>query len=149
MTVPKDGKIAQLIAANFGRTENLIDKAKWIAEYERVRGVRQGGDRKSKPNNSALITQEDIARELGCSVDTLQNLKKLNDLIPEMQDIISEGRVSATTGFKLIASLSSEEQRKLLESLPETEKITAKKMESYIAKMKGDSLRYYRLLRNL
>lgn len=131
----EDGKIAQLIAANFGRTENLIDKAKWIAEYERVRGVRVGRP-SEKLRNNFVISQEDIARELGVDVRTLQNLKKLNSLIPEVQEVISEGRISATTGFKLIASLSPEEQRKLLESLPETEKITAKKMEAYIAQIK-------------
>lgn len=134
-----DGMIAQLIAANFGRMKNdPIKQAKWIAEYERVRGVTRGGDRKSKPNNSALISQEDIANELGVSVDTIQNLKKLNNLLPEIQEVISEGRISATTGFKLIASLSPEDQYKLLESLPETEKITAKRMEGYITKLKGD-----------
>ena len=134
----EDGKIAQLIAANFGRTENLIDKAKWIAEYERVRGVRQGSAGQAERQFVAGITQEDIAKELGIDVKTVQRLKKLNNLIPEFQDIINEGKVTASTGYNLIASLSPEEQRKLLESLPETEKITAKKMESYITQIKGE-----------
>lgn len=137
----EDNKIVQLIAANFGRTENLIDKAKWIAEYEKLRGVRQGSFGKVglDGNNFRLnVSQEDIAKELGITSKTLRNLKKLNDLIPEIQDIISEGRINATTGFKLIASLSPDEQRKLLESLPETEKITAKKMETCIAGMRSE-----------
>lgn len=136
-----DGMIAQLIAANFGRMKNdPIKQAKWIAEYERVRGVTRGGDRKSKPQFAALISQEDIANELGVSVDTVQRLKKLNNLLPEIQDIISEGKVTASTGYNLIASLSPEEQHKLLDSLqslPETEKITAKKMEACIAEVRG------------
>lgn len=133
-----DGMIAQLIAANFGRMKNdPIKQAKWIAEYERVRGVRQGSAyQKAEPQFAAQVSQEDIAKELGVSVDTVQRLKKLNNLLPEIQDIISEGKVTASTGYNLIASLSPEEQRKLLESLPETEKITAKKMESYIAQIK-------------
>lgn len=131
-----DGMIAQLIAANFGRMKNdPIKQAKWIAEYERVRGVKVG--RPNKSGNNVRISQEDIAAELGVDTRTLRNLKSLNTLLPEIQDIISEGRVSATTGFKLITSLSPEEQRKLLESLPETEKITAKKMEACIAEVRG------------
>lgn len=131
-----DGMIAQLIAANFGRMKNdPIKQAKWIAEYERVRGVRVGRP-SDKLRQNVVISQEDIANELGIDVRTVQRLKKLNNLLPEIQDIISEGKVTASTGYNLIASLSPEEQRKLLESLPETEKITAKKMESYIAQIK-------------
>lgn len=147
-----DGMIAQLIAANFGRMKNdPIKQAKWIAEYERVRGVKVG--RPNKSGNNVRISQEDIAAELGVDTRTLRNLKSLNTLLPEIQGIISEGRVSATTGFKLITSLSPEEQHKLLESLqslPETEKITAKKMEACIVEVCGVKPHTRtRLLRNL
>ncbi|MFR4583620.1 hypothetical protein [Clostridium cadaveris] len=35
--------------------------ARCIQELERIKGVQNGGDRKSNPNNSDLITQSDIA----------------------------------------------------------------------------------------
>ena len=102
-----------------------------------MRGVRHGGDRKSSGNNCDLISQEAIAKELGVHVNTLVNLKRLSTLLPELQDIISEGRISATTGFKLIARLSEEEQRQLLESLPEAQKFTQHQVQTYIDQIKG------------
>lgn len=134
----EDEKLVQLIAANFGRMKNdPVKQGRWIAEYERLRGVRNGGDRKSVGNNSRLITQEDIAAELGVDTTTLRNLKRLNTILPEFQDIISEGRISGTTGFKLIARLSEEEQHELLEALPEAQKFTSKQVEAYIQQIKG------------
>ena len=134
----EDEKLVQLIAANFGRMKNdPVKQGRWIAEYERLRGVRNGGDRKSVGNNFRLITQEDIAAELGVDTRTLRNLKSLNTILPELQDIISEGRISATTGFKLIARLSEEEQHELLEALPEAKKFTSRQVEAYIQQIKG------------
>ena len=123
----------KLIETNFGRMKNdPIKQAKWIKEYEELRGVRQGGDRKSKPNCSVLISQEDIAKELGVSCDTLQNLKKLLGLDPAIQSLISEGRITATTGFKLLTKLSPEEQQKLIENLPEDVKLSVPTVKGYI-----------------
>lgn len=134
-----DEKVVQLIAANFGRMKNdPIKQGKWIAEYERLRGIRNGGDRKSVGNNFRLITQEDIAAELGVDTRTLRNLKSLNTLLPELKDIISEGRISATTGFKLIARLSEDEQHDLLAMLPEaTKKFTQAEVQKYVDHIRG------------
>lgn len=134
----EDEKLVQLIASNFGRMKNdPVKQGRWIKEYERLRGVKRGNNQhRSLPNNS-VSSQEYIAKELGVTVDTLQNLKRLNTLLPELQDIISEGRISATTGFKLIARLSEEEQRQLLESLPEAQKFTQHQVQTYIDQIKG------------
>lgn len=129
----EDEKLVQLIAANFGRMKNdPVKQGRWIAEYERLRGVRNGGDRKSVGNNSRLITQEDIAAELGVDTTTLRNLKRLNTLLPEIQEIISDGRISATTGFKLIARLSEDEQHELLSLLPEAQRFTQAQVQEYV-----------------
>ena len=48
-----------------------VKQGRWIAEYERLREVRHGGDRKSSGNNSRLISQEDIAAELGVDASNL------------------------------------------------------------------------------
>lgn len=134
----EDEKLAQLIASNFGRMKNdPVKQGRWIKEYERLRGVRRGGDRKSNAHNAHLITQEDIAKELGIDAATLRRLKQLNTLLPELQDIISEGRINATTGFKLIARLSEEEQQQLLEKLPATEKLTQKQVQEYVDTIHG------------
>lgn len=134
-----DEKVVQLIAANFGRMKNdPVKQGRWIAEYERLRGVRQGSAyQKAGRNNFAQVSQEDIAAELGVDSRTLQNLKKLNTLLPEIQEIISEGRISATTGFKLIARLSESEQHELLASLPEAQKLTQSQVQSYVDQIRG------------
>ena len=134
----EDEKLAQLIASNFGRMKNdPVKQGRWIKEYERLRGVRHGGDRKSNGNNFRLITQDDIAKELGVDARTLRNLKQLNALLPELQDIISEGRINATTGYKLIAKLSEEEQQHLLEVLPAAESFTQKQVQKYVDQIQG------------
>ena len=46
-----------------------------------------------KPNNSVLATQNDLAKQFGMSVDSIQNYKKLLTLIPEFQDAIQEGKM--------------------------------------------------------
>ena len=134
----EDEKLVQLIAANFGRMKNdPVKQGRWIAEYERLRGIRNGGDRKSERHNVALISQEDIAAELGVDVRTLQRLKSLNTLLPELQDIISEGRISATTGFKLVARLSKDEQHELLSLLPEAQRFTQSQVQKYVGQIRG------------
>lgn len=72
-----------------------------IKELERLYGIQNGGDRKSndvksEPQNSVLITQEDLAAKLGMSVDTLQNYKALADMIPELDDMVRDGNFENT-----------------------------------------------------
>lgn len=59
-----------------------------IKELERLYGIEHGGDRKSSPNNSVLISQEQLAAQLGISVDTLQNYKLLKVIIELVSQII-------------------------------------------------------------
>lgn len=135
----EDEKLVQLIAANFGRMKNdPVKQGRWIAEYERLRGVRQGSHGiKSELNNSTRITQDDIAKELGVDRTTLINLKKLSTLLPEIQEIISDGRISATTGFKLVARLSEDEQYELLSLLPEAQRFTQSQVQEYVDQIRG------------
>lgn len=76
--------------------------------------VKPGGDRKSSGNNSRLITQVDIAKQLGVDETTLRNIKHLSTLSPDLQEIISSGQITPTTGFKVLARLSEEEQQQLI-----------------------------------
>lgn len=134
----EDEKLIQLIAANFGRMKNdPIKQGKWLVEYERLRGVRQGGDRKSNRKFCGLITQSDIANELGVGVTTLRNLKNLTTLIPELQDIITEGKITPSTGYLLLSRLSEEEQHQLLEKLPSAQKFTQSQIQQYVDQIHG------------
>ena len=114
----EDDKEMQLIASNFGRMKNdPVKQGKLIAEYERLAGVYRGNHQKVNQNNFGSKTQEDIAKELGVTTQTLRNLKKLNTLDPEIQELISIGKLTPTTGFTLIAKLSPAEQAELVKSL--------------------------------
>lgn len=134
----EDEKLRKLIAANFGRAKNdPIKQAKLLKEYEKLSGVQHGGNRKSSGNNSRLINQESIAKELGVDVTTIRNIKRLTTLLPDLQDIISEGRITPTTGYKVIAKLSDEEQRKLFEQLPSAQKFTQRQVEDYVSQIQA------------
>lgn len=63
-----------------------------IKELERIYGIEHGGDRKSNPKVSEM-NQENLAETIGISVDTLNNYKKLTELIPELEDLVETGIV--------------------------------------------------------
>lgn len=131
--------LMKLIETNFGRMKNdKVKQAKWLAEYEKLKGVRQGSAGQADPNNLGGVTQEDIAKELGVTTETLRNLKSLLKLDPALQALISDGKINATTGFKILSKLSPEEQTKLLDKLPDNVKFSAKSIEEYIAQMREE-----------
>lgn len=130
----EDEKLIQLIAANFGRMKNdPIKQGKWLVEYERLRGVRQGSAyQKADRKICGQLTQSDIANELGVGVTTLRNLKNLTTLIPELQDVITEGKITPSTGYLLLSRLSEDEQHQLLEKLPSAQKFTQSQIQQYV-----------------
>lgn len=129
--------LMKLIETNFGRMKNdPIKQARWVEEYEKLRGVRQGSAGNAEPKISAGVTQDDIAKELGVSRDTLQNLKKLLKLDPALQALISEGKINASSGFKILSKLSPEDQQKLIEKLPKDEILSTKAVQEYIDQMR-------------
>lgn len=131
--------LMKLIETNFGRIKNdPIKQAKWIKEYEELRGVRQGSIGNAQRDNLAGITQKEIAKELGLSPKTLQSLKSLLKLDPAIQQLISDGNITPTVGFKLIAKLSPEDQRKLIDKLPDDVKLSAKSIEAKINEIRAE-----------
>ena len=81
---------------------------------ERIYGVRQGSAGKSDPTLSGGTTQEDIAKELGMSVDSLNNYKKLTTLIPELQDMVDTGSLTTSVASRILARLSPTDQKNLI-----------------------------------
>lgn len=111
-----------------------------IKELERLYGVRNGPYGKQKilePNNSGLKkSQEDIAELMGISVDTLQNYKKLTEMIPELEDLVDTGIVTKTTALAIMKELEPDEQKELIENMDVTKKITKAQAEAAIEEMK-------------
>jgi hypothetical protein len=74
--------------------------ARCIEELERIYGIKKGNNQNSLPNNS-VSSQEQLASQIGLGVDTLQNYKKLNNLIPELQLLVENEALKATTAYKI------------------------------------------------
>lgn len=75
---------------------NPIKMAKCIMELEKIKGIRQGGNRGNqykvaKRENLALADQSDLANEIGINQRQMQRYKELLNLIPELQDMVEEG----------------------------------------------------------
>ena len=70
-----------------------------IKELERIYGVREGSAGKSEPklSDGNIFNQSDIAEMIEISVDTLNNYKKLTELIPELEDLVDTGILAPTT----------------------------------------------------
>lgn len=64
-------------------------------EYEKLCGVRQGSQNLKGTNvgDKLSLTQEQIAKELGVDVRTIQRLKKLQTLSSDLQQLIEDGSI--------------------------------------------------------
>jgi len=134
--VDEDDKLKKLLVANFGRSKNdPVKQGKIYKEYESLCGVSVGRPNKLA-HNALIITQDDIAEELGISVAQLKRVKSLVNLPQELQDLISDGKITATTGYKLLTRLSEEEQQQLIESLDVTKKLTQREVQEYVDRIR-------------
>ena len=89
---------------------------------EEINKVRRGRPAEI-PNNvgnsePAGKTQAEIAAMLNQNMETYRQNKKLAQLPPEFQAMIEEGRITPTTGARLIARMDESSQQKLLQLLP-------------------------------
>lgn len=145
----EDSIIKDLLETNIRQRGDIGGSAKKVGrrimELERLYGIQHGANSFQgnqfevvTPNNSVSPqkTQEQLAREFGISVDTLQNYKMLADMIPELEELMDTGIVSKSTALSMIRNLSEEEQESLIESLDTTKKITKREAEKYIEEIK-------------
>lgn len=129
-------KTMQLIASNFGRAKNDPEKqAALIVEYEKLMGVKHGGDRKSNADYPRL-KQDSIAKEFGVDVSTLRRIKQFATLPKEVRDAVREGKISVTSAIKVVATMSVDDQLALINSLPEAKaKFTQKELQEKVMEM--------------
>lgn len=109
-----------------------------IRELERIYGIRHGNNQHETDedmNNVQILTQEDLAKQLGISVRTLQNAKSLPTLPVEIQEMVEQGNISPSTASRLIAKLTPEQQEHLIQSLPATERLTQKQVQEYVDRL--------------
>ena len=118
----EDEILADLIETNIRQrgigNPNPVKLGRCIKELERIYGIKQGGsgfygnrhteNTLETPNNSeTLKTQEQLAEEMGFSVDTLNNYKKLTEMIPELEELVDTGIATPTTALALIRNKGS------------------------------------------
>lgn len=113
---------------------------------ERLYGIQngsihfQGNQHKEVVTNKSeapTFTQEQLASQMGMSVDTLQNYKLLAEMIPELEELLDTGIVTKTTALAIMKNLSNQEQEELISSLDTTRRITQTQMQKYIDEIKA------------
>lgn len=136
-----DEILKQLIETNLcqrgiGNT-NAVKLGRCIDELERIYGIRQGNNQHSLSHNVTSKTESDLAEELDMSRMQLIRLKSLTDLIPELQDAVQSGQITATTAMGFVKKLSPEEQRQLAEQIAGKSKVTGTEVQQYIDQIKA------------
>lgn len=111
-----------LIADNEERRQGDSDpikkarRAKFLKEYW---GIKDGNNQYSRvAQNGPPKTLKNVAETIDESLTTTKRLIKLNDLIPELQSLVSSGKLG-TTAAEQLAYLSPEAQRALWNTLGE------------------------------
>lgn len=81
---------------------------------ERLYGIQngsthfQGNQHKEVVTNKSeapTFTQEQLASQMGMSVDTLQNCKLLAEMIPELEELLDDGIISKTIALAVMQPL--------------------------------------------
>lgn len=133
----EDEYLKQLIETNLrqrgiGNT-NPKKFGRCINELERIYGIRNGSAGNSHNNNcggDTPKTETELAKRLGISTNTLRNYKKIAEMIPEIQDLIEDDKISPTFARQIVSQLDENEQRKLAETYGGG-KITQEKFEQF------------------
>lgn len=121
---------------------NPVKLGRCIQELERIYTIQNGGDRKSElklselKDENEIHTQKQLAEMIGISVDTLNNYKKLTELVPELQDWVETGILAPTTAIAFIKYMSPSEQEDFVKSMDITQKITKREVQQYIDRIK-------------
>lgn len=113
-----------------------------IKELDRIYGIREGSagkvSKNLESNNFTPKTEDELLSSLGLGItrQTIQNYKRLTEMIPELEELVDTGIVTNTTALAMMKNLSPQEQEELISSLDTTKRITQKEMQKYIDKVK-------------
>ena len=82
-----------------------------IKELDRIYGIREGSAGKVsnnlESNNFTPKTEDELLKSLGLGVtrQTLQNYKKLTEMIPELEELVDTGIVTKTIALAVMQPL--------------------------------------------
>ena len=93
-------------------------RIKFLEEYY---GVKNGNNQHTRASELSSDphkkTQSDLAEDFNMSTRQLRKYKSLTDLIPELQEAVESGQITATTAMGFVKRLSPEEQKKLAQTI--------------------------------
>lgn len=113
-----DAAIITMVDSNLQR-ENILPSERAQAYKMKLEAIKRQGKRTdlTSPNNSAKFRSDDeVGKQMGISGDTLRNYISISELVPELQQMVDEGKIALTPAYKL-ASLKPEEQEMLLTTI--------------------------------
>ena len=119
-----DEAIIQLVDSNIQR-ENILPSERAKAYKMRMDAMKRQGARTdlTSPNISARFRSDDeLGQEVGVSGDTIRNYASLTNLVPELMQMVDEGRIKLSPAYQ-IAALPHNEQSLLLDTI-ESEQAT-------------------------
>ena len=119
-----DEAIIQLVDSNIQR-ENILPSERAKAYKMRMEAMKRQGARTdlTSPNISAKFRSDDeLGQEVGVSGDTIRNYASLTNLVPELMQMVDEGRIKLSPAYQ-IAALPHNEQSLLFDTI-ESEQAT-------------------------
>lgn len=119
---------------------SVIKMARRIQALERCYGIRHGNNGLGQDADSSLKTQDQLASEMGMSARNMRMIRNLADLPEEFQQMVDDGKITATAAAKLIVGLTSKEKDELLAYLSEhdesVKRFTEEQISGYIEAIK-------------
>lgn len=119
-----DEAIIQLVDSNIQR-ENILPSERAKAYKMRMEAMKRQGARTdlTSPNISAKFRSDDeLGKEVEVGGDTIRNYASLTNLVPELMQMVDEGRIKLSPAYQ-IAALPHNEQSLLLDTI-ESEQAT-------------------------
>ena len=117
-----DEAIIQLVDSNAQR-EDVLPSERAKAYKMRLEAIKRTAGRPPRqaqenvPNNSANFRSDDeVGNVDGISGDTVRNIISLNNLVPELMQMVDDKKISLTPAYQ-IAALTEPEQRLLIETM--------------------------------
>lgn len=110
---------------------NPIKLARCLEKLKELHGISQG----RKGDN--LLFKKDICNSVGITEKQMTEYLRLLKLIPELQDLIDNGNMKPTVGYKVWYKLSKEDQEKLFLEIGKDKiaTMTQKEAQKYIDKI--------------
>lgn len=121
----RDSAIIAMVDANLKR-EVISPMEKARAYQMKTEAMRRKVGRRSKAETVAgekpLTADQELAQQVGESVSTVQRYKQLNDLVPEMQEMVDKKQIPLNTGAD-ISRMKPDEQRTLADAIQKEGKV--------------------------